>query len=647
MKSNVSTSTFLSLAILKVDLDEGVSDYLGYLENFAASLITKYKPDPVTDSELASLFEQEFGLRVPVRGVQLVLRRLAKRGLMKRAHNTYRVTKDLPTFDIASKRVAAQCHIDDLCSSLRSFAENTFTLKWSDEDVTKALLGFLNKSGVDYIRAFVFRTALPEIPDSGPREHYVVARFIRDLYVRQDPLFESVIVFVKGQMYANAIICPDLEGLDKDFRKVCFYFDTSLILSTLNLQGEEDFQATTELITLLQRLRGSVAVFSHTLEEVDGILSFAEKNLHNPLAAQPRVFTHMRFADMKRGDVALLRAHLENDLRKLKFQIKMTPKYVPKYQISESELAAAIRAEIEYKNPGALQFDINSVRSIYVIRENLMPRRLEDTNAVFVTSNALLARAAFELGKEHNSTKEISSTITDYSLANVAWLKAPLGAPDLPKKKTLAACYATLEPARPLWEHYLTEVDKLEASGTITADDHALLRVSDIAVEELMNLTLGEEEAFAGGSVSKILERVKAELVREKTNAIDQEREAHQRTQRDKARLEQHSDFVVKQVYWISRRVAKVLCMSLSVLAIGILVLGASASVLVTTPYVAGSILLTAGVHFTAVLTIGWGIINTFFGTPFLSILRRIEKRIQDSLFFRLRIWFSPNTKDS
>ena len=147
--------------------------------------------------------------------------------------------------------------------------------------------------------------------------------------------------------------------------------------------------------------------------------------------------------------------------------------------------------------------------------------------------------------------------------------------------------------------------------------------------------------------MSKILERVKAELVREKTNAIDQEREAHQRTKRDKARLEQHSDFVVKRVYWISRRVAKVLCMSLSVLAIGILVLGASASVLVTTPYVAGSILLTAGVHFTAVLTIGWGIINTFFGTPFLSILRRIEKRIQDSLFFRLRIWFSPNTKDS
>ena len=92
MKSNVSTSTFLSLAILKVDLDEGVSDYLGYLENFAVSLITKYKPDPVTDSELASLFEQEFGLRVPVRGVQLVLRRFAKRGLMKKAHNTYRVT---------------------------------------------------------------------------------------------------------------------------------------------------------------------------------------------------------------------------------------------------------------------------------------------------------------------------------------------------------------------------------------------------------------------------------------------------------------------------------------------------------------------------------------------------------------------------
>jgi hypothetical protein len=100
---------------------------------------------------------------------------------------------------------------------------------------------------------------------------------------------------------------------------------------------------------------------------------------------------------------------------------------------------------------------------------------LEDSAAVFVTSNSSLAKAAWEVGKNHNSSKEVSSVITDYSLANVAWLKAPLGAPDLPTKELVAICYAAMEPSAALWGRYLEEIERLEASGDISPDDHAVL----------------------------------------------------------------------------------------------------------------------------------------------------------------------------
>lgn len=68
--------------------------------------------------------------------------------------------------------------------------------------------------------------------------------------------------------------------------------------------------------------------------------------------------------------------------------------------------------------------------------------------------------------------------IADFSLANLAWLKAPLAAPELPRLEVMAACHAALEPPDALWSKYITEIDRLEAQGGITARDHEVLRYS-------------------------------------------------------------------------------------------------------------------------------------------------------------------------
>ena len=98
--------------------------------------------------------------------------------------------------------------------------------------------------------------------------------------------------------------------------------------------------------------------------------------------------------------------------------------------------------------------------------------------------------------------------ITDFSLANMAWLKAPLGAPAVPMTELLAFSYAALEPPMGLWEKYLSEIDKLTEQGKITARDHQLLRSSWLASEELVNLTLGEEDALTEQTITETLKRV-------------------------------------------------------------------------------------------------------------------------------------------
>ncbi len=195
-------------------------------------------------------------------------------------------------------------------------------------------------------------------------------------------------------------------------------------------------------------------------------------------------------------------------------KVKSTPRVTQAFQISESELQSAIEHEVNYGNPRALEYDINSIRSVYELRGGFQPRRLEDARAVLLTENTALARAAFEFGKKHAPGSAVSAVITDFSLANVAWLKAPAAIPDLPEREVLSACYAALEPDQATWAHYLEEIDRLEVAGKISSDEHQLLRYSALAREGVADLTIGREQALTAGDVDELMKRLKHDMSR-------------------------------------------------------------------------------------------------------------------------------------
>lgn len=174
-----------------------------------------------------------------------------------------------------------------------------------------------------------------------------------------------------------------------------------------------------------------------------------------------------------------------------------------------------------------------------------------------MTSNSGFAQAAFEYGKDHEESREVSSVITDFSLANIAWLKAPLGAPELPMSEVIAFSYAALQPSKELLEKYLGEIEKLERQGTITERDHQLLRSSDLAQRELMNLTLGEEEALTDQTVTETLTRVTAEIKKEESEKHQAEKALHRQTQQELASERANSQAVQSRLYWKCVKKAK------------------------------------------------------------------------------------------
>ena len=185
-------------------------------------------------------------------------------------------------------------------------------------------------------------------------------------------------------MLANALVCSDLKSITRNFGTVAFYFDTPLVLRLLGIEGEPKAQACAELVELLRKLKGQCAIFDHTFEETKSVIDADERNLDNP-AARGRVIEEMRRRGTTKSDLQLLSGRLEEILARKGISKRRTPRYERNtaFQIDEELLAASHKkTKLTYMNPRAIEYDINSVRSIYALRRGKMPSRLEDAGVV-------------------------------------------------------------------------------------------------------------------------------------------------------------------------------------------------------------------------------------------------------------------------
>ncbi|MFH1913043.1 MAG: hypothetical protein ABIK45_02050 [Pseudomonadota bacterium] len=214
------------------------------------------------------------------------------------------------------------------------------------------------------------------------------------------------------------------------------------------------------------------------------------------------------------------------------------------------------------------------MRSIYVLRGHDSPRTIEKSKAVFVTNNGGFASAAYSYDQRVDQSRNVSTVITDFSLANMAWLKAPLGASTLPMEEVFAFSYAALRPSESLLDSFMNELDKLERLGKINTRDHQLLRGSVLAQDELVNLTLGEEEALTEQTVTETLRRVTDEIKKEENDKYCKERMAHQQTQKKLEEERASINQLQQRVYWRCERRSNIIAWILSLLATFFVIFG-------------------------------------------------------------------------
>jgi hypothetical protein len=624
----MSTETLTSLAMLKVHVDQG-QDYLDYLRPFILQVLVTYKPDPVTDDIVRGHICAEFGLEIPERAIQIVLKRLSRQYPLKKGFGVYQITGELPDPRIGAEKADAVRHINAVIADLRKFSQSTAKPIANDEEAVTAICTFLAQFNILFLRAYLRGTAIPTIEHHQDTHIVLVSKYVISLQINPERL-ESFLVVVKGHMLANALLCPDLHDTPKTYKGVTFYLDTPLLVRQLGLEGEPKLMAISGLVELLLNLGATVAAFSHSRDELERVISGAAQHIESPSGWGAIVIEGRRRGTTK-SDMLMLAGQIDDKLKEAKIRVISTPRYNADFQIDETAFESSLDDEVSYHNPRAKEDDINSVRSIYALRFGTMSRTIERSKAVLVTSNTGFSRAAYQYGQRHEESREVSTVITDFSLANMAWLKAPLGAPALPMIETLAFSYAALQPSKVLFDRYLIEIDKLESQGKISAKDHQLLRSSQLAQSELMNLTLGEDGALTEQTVTEMLSRVTGEIKKEENEKYRAEKVAHEETQRKFAEQIGQNKRIKERLYWRCQHQASMCAWGVSAIIVILIVGGLAAGVGLqsTNLTIAWILTLSSGLLF--FLTLG----NLIFGTTVKRLHEAVRTHISTWLIQR------------
>lgn len=512
----MSAKTLASLALIKSRYDSEKSDVLDTLRPFVALVVAKRGLVKLTAIDVQSKLLDEFGIAIPRHSVELLLRRLARSGQINKVGDNYDVVKlDNNVENFERMRADATRHQSASILGLVDYAATHLNQALSEDDAESSLYNYIDQYSIDCIKAYSSGSIVPVHGKSNKHWHFIVSSYVNYISTREPDKFKHLLTVVMGRMLSNAFLGEDLIDTAMHFSDTTVYLDTPIVLQLLGVLGDAPQLLAEEMLVLLRKVKAKIRVFEHVTEEIDAILRTAEHLLELPSGGRGNVIINLREIGRSPSDVAMLRASLGDQLEAKGVIIEATPAYVTTFQIDEAALEAEMTTSgLLYRADAARRTDINSIRAIYVLRRRKTPRKVENCGAIFITNNSGLARAAYAYGRRHEESQGLSTVITDFSLTNLLWLKAPVDYVDVPRKMIAVDCYAALRPSDTFWGAFLKEVEKLEKIGLVTATQHQYLRYELRVRQDLMNLTLGDPETLTDDQVMQVLSRHEHELTK-------------------------------------------------------------------------------------------------------------------------------------
>jgi len=545
-----ATRLLTTMAIVRANADTD-RDYISNFEPFATDYLKTLPADQeVRPDLLSTVVCEKWGIpSLPSAVAKILIRRAEERQeLVRVEHSLYpnqQRLADIP--ELTTEKNAMLARMNSLADKVVQYAVDAHGLTWSREDAASALSRLTEDFGAELALA-KRRGHLSDEPE-GDHPLVVVHGFARSA-LESDPIgFEYLEEMVQGTMLVNAMYFPDVGHVSMRLKHLRIYLDTTPVLRALELADEPVYEATQQMMSLLRdEFQVPLFVFSHTLEEIDGVLGGIAGALRRGTRGAPlqaSVAGRNREAIdvlMKRGatagEIEALRAELRQRLKGLKIEVVDTPAHVEKGHIDEERFDEVLDEVVAYRSRGPRDKDLKSLAAVDRLRGSAKPLDLAQANSLFVTANAKLVRASREYFREADRSAPVAHAMHETALTAQLWVRSPHPLPDLPRQLLVADCFAALNPGPELWERWVQHILRLNERGAVTDEQVQNLIYHQQAKSKLFEVTQGDPEAVQDATVTDVLERFEAALQKPAHDEVALERKAREEVQAERDSLE-------------------------------------------------------------------------------------------------------------
>ncbi len=535
-----------SFALISVNWEEKNSNFIDLIKPFVIYAINPPRYELISISDIAEQIEDNFGISIPRNIIDLVLNRLVKEQIIIKDQDTYKYKTGYnlsklvePFIETREKHIQEQ---EKILDEFINYCKNQLSINYTREDAEKIVLNYLEK----YSHNIFLKINIDEI-NIDEDSNYIMGKFLEYLLEEKKSVYKSLEKIIKGFLIANSIYNDEEKKINENkskmkFKETSIYLDTSFVFFALGYGGKELEESCIELVDLLIELGAELKVHPHVVNEIKNILD-AYKILYDKGELEKAYdFDYFIKNEVTSTTIILYKSSLKEDLYELNIIVEETPEYKEdNVYIDHRQLEEHLKSTIRYSGENAdisIRNDVESVSSIYRIREGRYTTDIEDCRAVFMTTNAKLVREVKHFIDENEKTlsKQFPPIITDINLTGIAWLKSPTKYPNLPKKNIIADAYSLQQPSKKFWDSYIEKVNILSEEKVITKEDTLLLKY-ELSKAELMEATCGREDKLSHKNIIRIMEEVK----------LNREKELKKELEDKDILIEQHQEEIKKQ----------------------------------------------------------------------------------------------------
>lgn len=341
----------------------------------------------------------------------------------------------------------------------------------------------------------------------------LVASYLGDLAGSNPSRLELVGRVADGALGAELVFDLQAPKQVSDFSKVTVILDSPLALSLLDLSSHQHQEYAQKLVETIRQVGAKLAVFRHSVEEAEGVLSAVKNgllvgNAYGPTADRMRESSYRAFFSTMLGKVGLRLTEGYG------FEI-LNPTAGQFYQHfteqEEERLTARLHFSLLEKRL-ARERDASSVAETMRRRAgaHVPNHRVDSCKYVFITSNSSLQRQAraFLLANEFLSKDEFSPVVTDRHFSGLCWLLfGGKSTASLSVARLLANCSNALRSRPDVVERTKKFLSSLDP---VKAQHFEALMTSERAAQFMTEVTLGDALLVTESNAEKIYGQVEA-----------------------------------------------------------------------------------------------------------------------------------------